>query len=312
MASVIEVDASPTCITCQQQRVSPNDEIGYLCFSQASRVHYTYPVHEGEFVGMNINRPVRSYLSTCGHAMHFSCHLKYIVTEYGRHSDDMRLLIDKRLNQFVCPLCKRLCNFITPYVARPSCTNAHPAADEDGNHEAAANFVPFQTTTPSGKSLQLSVPATPATSNKAAAARMKPSVVSAEEMVEWPSRPSLLVDVNSTMSSIMRGVDILIEVAANNPANSAQSQAASMSATYLTADDGRGVIALTEEDAALANLGPEFYGFTSRFQYSSLRENDPLPLPQQLVKMCVHFSFRKLLFQVSYSCVNLTTGFLTR
>lgn len=117
-----------------------DDLVGHLCFTQLSSVLYNHSLptllHVSTGAGddiINIDtekatvnaspssksiqrfRPSRLHLGFCGHSVHLSCLNSYIKAEYSKSELQSGLLLDQKRRQFLCPLCKQICNSVIPH-----------------------------------------------------------------------------------------------------------------------------------------------------------------------------------------------------
>ncbi|KAJ2945313.1 hypothetical protein O0L34_g9400 [Tuta absoluta] len=86
----------------------------------------------------------QAHVSSCGHALHARCWRKYVHSVRDKENRRPYRLrqpaaFDVEKNEYLCPLCERLCNTALPLLPSPALpTGAPPALTEDLYHDAAS------------------------------------------------------------------------------------------------------------------------------------------------------------------------------
>lgn len=96
----------PECISC---RTNNNEPIGYIASCQRSNLLTKYTTGRAD-------RNIGSFISLCGHAMHYSCFDQYFATVVEQSELCNHLILDVDNQEFQCPFCKSLANMLVPIV----------------------------------------------------------------------------------------------------------------------------------------------------------------------------------------------------
>lgn len=88
----------------------------------------------------NQHGPQRHHISTCGHAMHFTCYAKHKISSITNGSNVLSQCVDTLRGELMCPLCRAVCNTLVRRTDRalarkllpPASTSHGPSADGGG------------------------------------------------------------------------------------------------------------------------------------------------------------------------------------
>ncbi|TRY57802.1 hypothetical protein DNTS_027640, partial [Danionella cerebrum] len=86
---------------------------------------------------------VGTHTGSCGHVMHAACWQKYFeaVQNTTRNRLHMELIIDLENGEYLCPLCKSLCNTVIPLIPFGSCSLNNDSAEVVGQHLTLENWI---------------------------------------------------------------------------------------------------------------------------------------------------------------------------
>ncbi|RHY87693.1 hypothetical protein DYB37_001270 [Aphanomyces astaci] len=106
----------PECNICAHVKKDDDDPIVYVALLQESTLR-------GRSVGRTVNRLQWEslHVQLCRHAVHLSCMNKYssTVRREASVSAQAQIAFEPQAGEFLCPLCKSLCNTCVPYVPSP-------------------------------------------------------------------------------------------------------------------------------------------------------------------------------------------------
>ena len=113
-------DEVPLCIICQ---LSNNDTLYYQAFNQSSKVlkerKSELHLDVDEPITVDDNEQPDLHISFCGHAIHSVCFDSYFASTLSR-VNYFENILDLKRGQFCCAFCKKLNNFLVPYIPKDS------------------------------------------------------------------------------------------------------------------------------------------------------------------------------------------------
>lgn len=113
-----------TCIICHSSETG--ERLGLQFMSVASRLcsRDAFRANEAPWLpspDLQLEREKpRIFLSSCTHAMHFSCFDIYYNDVVERNEAQGGIIIDAKAGQFLCPFCKKMSNSLVPHYKPPS------------------------------------------------------------------------------------------------------------------------------------------------------------------------------------------------
>ncbi|GBG26017.1 E3 ubiquitin-protein ligase UBR1 [Hondaea fermentalgiana] len=107
----------PECVACHECKSLDEDSTCYIGFFHRNDVHVLQreeTTAQGWCVSWPAGPPNRTILQLCGHAIHERCLQSYREASQADTGD--ALWINQKRQEFLCPLCKSLSNFVVPCV----------------------------------------------------------------------------------------------------------------------------------------------------------------------------------------------------
>nr|XP_033808724.1 E3 ubiquitin-protein ligase UBR1 isoform X1 [Geotrypetes seraphini] len=116
-----------TCILCQEEqevRVDADAMVLTACVQKSTALTQNRGksiVHSGETFDPHFMDPdliCGTHTGSCGHVMHAACWQKYFeaMNVNSRHRLHVELIFDLENGEYLCPLCKSLCNTVIPII----------------------------------------------------------------------------------------------------------------------------------------------------------------------------------------------------
>nr|XP_046268930.1 E3 ubiquitin-protein ligase UBR1 isoform X2 [Scatophagus argus] len=114
---------------------------GKIPTSSADGTGTTYPLF------MAPELAVGTHTGSCGHVMHATCWQKYFeaVQNTTRNRLQAELIIDLENGEYLCPLCKSLCNTVVPLIPLESLTFNYENAEIIGQHLTLPRWIQILT-----------------------------------------------------------------------------------------------------------------------------------------------------------------------
>jgi E3 ubiquitin-protein ligase UBR2 len=144
-------DMQQTCILCSENSVI--NKVGasmvYPAFIQKSSVlsRYQQTNEIGQLQYLETSIHPSPHTSTCGHVLHESCWKNYFDNEVTKESRRLQrtrtpVSFDIEKNEFLCPLCRLLCNTVLPIIPQIMQLNEHiEASTQQGDFQLWLNMM---------------------------------------------------------------------------------------------------------------------------------------------------------------------------